>query len=103
MRMNTILLAASLGLCLTGVALAQGVPGGGGSGGNFQSQPDVNLSGPGSRAFGGPATTGSVGRSAPADLGDATDGDDEDGEEAVDGGQDRREFGRSDGRVIQRR
>ena len=100
MRTNTILLAASFCLCLTGVVLAQGVPGGGGSGGNFQSQPDVHLSGPGSRAFGGPATTGSVGRSAPADLGDATD---EDGEEAVAGGQDRGEFGRSGGRAIQRR
>lgn len=46
MRITTVLLATALALSVAGNALAQGAPGGGGSGGNEQSQPDKGASKP---------------------------------------------------------
>ena len=46
MRITTALLAAALTLSAIGNALAQGAPGGGGSGGNEPSQSDKGMSKP---------------------------------------------------------
>ena len=102
MRVSTVLLVASLALSLPSVAFAQGVPGGGGSGGNFQSQPDVCQYRDG-RAYGGPATTGSVGRLGPADVDSAIDDGNEDGDDVEVGARNRGEFSGRTGGTIQRR
>lgn len=46
MRITTLVLAASLALSFAGHAVAQGAPGGGGSGGNEPSQSDKGASKP---------------------------------------------------------
>ena len=46
MRITTLILAASLALSFVGNAMAQGAPGGGGSGGNEPSQSDKGTSKP---------------------------------------------------------
>lgn len=46
MRITTLILATTLALSVAGHAMAQGAPGGGGSGGNVPSEPDKGASKP---------------------------------------------------------